>query len=39
MLVGIASGVPGGFEVTVIAAVIGLISILPRTRTQSQAGR
>src|ERR1700685_3060194 len=38
MLVGIAPEVPGGVEVTVIAVVIGLISIFPRTRMQSHAG-
>ncbi len=36
--VGIESGVPGGFDVIVSAAVSGLTSILPRTRMQSQAG-
>src|SRR5580700_8096605 len=38
MLVGIASLVPGGFDVIVIAAVSGLTSILPRTRMQSHGG-
>src|ERR1700683_2444029 len=36
--VGIVSGVPGGFDVIVTAAVSGLISIFPRTSTQSHGG-
>ena len=38
MLVGIASCVPAGLVVTVIAAVSGSTSILPRTRMQSHEG-